>query len=76
MLMLSLREPKNKDNYVAIKDPHLSLWLQRNNFHPRYAYENIYYYVKTDEIENAIKFYETMQCESEVSEFGKNIQHV
>ena len=74
--MLSLREPEDKSKYIAITDFHLSFWLQRNNFHPRYMYDSVYYYSKNKKIEDAIEMYKTMQCESEVSEIGKDIQHV
>lgn len=71
--MLSLREPIDKKKYIAVTDFELNFWLQRNNFHPRYMYENIYYYYKGKKIQHAIKVYEMIQRESEVSKFGKDI---
>ena len=71
--MLLLRNPKDEDKYIMVDNFNLSFWLQRNDFYPRYMWENIYYYYKEKKIEDAIKTYKAMQCESEVSEFGKDI---
>lgn len=71
--MVLIRKPENEDKYKVVKDFHLSLWLQRNGFHPRYMYDGVYYYYKDKEVEDAIKIYKAMQYESEVSEFGEDI---
>jgi hypothetical protein len=71
--MLIIRKPKDISKYIYINDFHLNFYLQRKDYHPRYYDGDFYYYDKTEQLQTEIMIYNTIQKESEVSEFGKNL---
>lgn len=70
MLLVCL--PKNIDAYYKINDDGLNMFLQLRNYHPKYLYNNSYYYKKTNKLKNDIILY-SVQCESEVSRFVESL---
>lgn len=71
--MLILRKPDDASKYICIDNFNLNLYLQKQGYHPRYKYDNLFYYSKNEKIEKEIKIYSILEKESEVSKFGKNL---
>lgn len=70
--MLLVYRPKDIDAYYKISDSGLNMFLQLRNYHPKYLYNNCYYYKKTNKLKNDIRLY-SIQCESEVSRFVESL---
>lgn len=47
--MLFLQKPKNPHLYCIVNSEQSQI-LHKNNFIPKYFYDNMYYYVKTKEL--------------------------
>ena len=71
--MLILAKPHDTSKYISVDDFHLNLYLLKRGYHPKYRYDNLFYYNKNKNIEREIKVYNVLDKESEGSGLEKNL---
>ena len=59
--MLFRQKPKKLDDLVIVRDGDLNIFLQAKGFHPRYLFERVYYYIKSEQLEKNIQEWEVEQ---------------
>ena len=68
--MLLRQKPICNNDYIAVKDSNVNIYIQKIGFMPKYYYNGVYYYKRNSILESITNIYNELNNRKEVSKFG------